>query len=439
MHAFGQITYGYYADPEKIGSSNPLATEYFIKSFEFVMQWGTEDIDSAILYMQKAIQEDSLYAIAYASLGHFLKTYRYDGSTVDLDTLESLAETAINLDPTVADAYTLQSWIYVMNGELEKAINANKKAVEAEPDHRETWFWLGMSYFQVSKLDSAIYSYNKALEVDPTFGQPHMKLGWLYSSTGNTEDIEKAAYHFRKVISLYEDIEPRDERMIQGYQFLGAILISQHKYYAAIDTFNLLLDKTKNTNLHWIKEVQSDAYNGLVDCYLSLAHTEAWNLIDLNMSVLDEDPDDLGKVATVMSRLENLKMSMVKQELNDTLDFLSDSLYELLVTANSVDLFILLDVINSRFERLWDKEDYEKIGYELGELVQNYCERKDVLGNLYFLWAVNWILQSDEQKTIQYLKMAVDAGYKNKAGYNNPIFEIIHDNPEFIEILERLK
>ena len=60
MHAFGQITYGYYADPEKIGSSNPLATEYFIKSFEFVMQWGTEDIDSAILYMQKAIQEDSV-------------------------------------------------------------------------------------------------------------------------------------------------------------------------------------------------------------------------------------------------------------------------------------------------------------------------------------------------------------------------------------------
>ena len=59
-----QITYDYYKNPDKIGSSNPKATEFFIRSFEFIMQWGTEDTDSAIFYMQKAIEEDSLYAIA---------------------------------------------------------------------------------------------------------------------------------------------------------------------------------------------------------------------------------------------------------------------------------------------------------------------------------------------------------------------------------------
>ena len=61
--AFCQITYEYYKNPEKIGSTNPRATKYFIKSFEFIMQWGEEDTDSAIYYMQKAIEEDSLYAI----------------------------------------------------------------------------------------------------------------------------------------------------------------------------------------------------------------------------------------------------------------------------------------------------------------------------------------------------------------------------------------
>ena len=70
--SYGQITYDYYSNPDKIGSPYPNATAYFIKSFEFIMQWGSEDTDSAIYYMEKAIEEDSLYAIAYASLVYYI-------------------------------------------------------------------------------------------------------------------------------------------------------------------------------------------------------------------------------------------------------------------------------------------------------------------------------------------------------------------------------
>lgn len=428
-----QITYEYYKNPDKIGSSNPQATEYFIKSFEFIMQWGTEDTDSAIYYMQKAIEEDSLYAIAYAALGHLIKYKAYDGTTVSVDSIGKLAEKALQINPNVGDALTLQSWICYMDGNYQKAIDVCKKAVKAEPDHRETWLWLAIRYSHIpEKIDSAIIYFEKTIQVDSLFGQPHQKLGWIYIF--DKKEYLKAAYHFRRMIHLYEDVEPRDERMILGYAGLGESLLLGKRFDNAIDTFNLLLQKCDKSNLHWVNNLRSWAYSGLIESYMGKANLELNNFIDHNYRAMDKHPDDIGSLHNLVDEIDRLEWSLEEYDHRDTLNKIRFLYYdEILDNAN--EDYIISSTINSKIRLIQKDKNYPKAQNEIMELLSKYADNKKVKAKLLFLLARNYSYLDNNRKALKYLKLSINEGYNDFTRFKeDPIYIKLKDDPKFKKI-----
>ena len=435
---YGQITYDYYSNPDKIGSPYPNATAYFIKSFEFIMQWGSEDTDSAIYYMEKAIEEDSLYAIAYASLGHMLKYYGYDGTSIDLDSIEQLADKAMELNPTCGDALTLKSYIHFMKGEYQKAIDICKRAVEVEPDHRETWLWLGIRYSHLpDKTDSAIMYFEKTLEVDPDFGQPHQKLGYLFLV--DKKDYPKAAYHFTEMIRLYEEVQPRDERMIVGYQGLGESLLRNHKIDAAIDTFKLALLKCESSQLHWIDQIRSWSHRGLAECYMAKSRMEIDSLIDIQMSAKKTHPYDTDLASNILNNLSELEQKLSNWDFRDTLKQLKAPLVERVLSSGSNDAFIIIPTLHAVIFPIWAVNDHEGVQMELESLLDTYSEHKNVTNKIYYFMALNYMKMENTEMTLEMLHNAVKDGFTEVAYLEySPTFEGLKQDPEYKKIVNQM-
>lgn len=428
-----QITYDYYKNPDKIGSANPQATAYFIRSFEFIMQWGDEDTDSAIYYMQKAIEEDSLYAIAYASLGHMIKYGGYRGTSIDSDSIEKLAGKALSINPGCGDALTLMSWVQIMNNEYQQAIESCKRAVVAEPDHRETWLWLGIRYAHLpEKIDSAIMAFHKSIEADSLFGQPHQKLGWIYLY--DNPDYRRAAYHFRQMIHLYEDVVPRDERMILGYYGLGEALLAGNMPDAAIDTLQLLLNKCENSSVNWVDNLRLWAHSGLERSFLNKAKTEQEKFITLNLERLAKYPDDPGIMLTTIEEAEGLEFQIKDFNLTDTLKEIRRSLYERLLNSTA-DEYEINSAIGSKISLFQDEKKYDAAIAELKLLLAKYATRKEILSNIHYSMACNYALLGRTSLAFKHLSLAIEAGfYDFNQMMNDTDLAALKDSPKFKKI-----
>ncbi len=432
---FGQ-TYDYYQNPQKIGSKNPKATAYFIKAFDFISHWGKEDTDSAMVYLHKAIIDDSTYAIAYATLGHILKYKGYDGATVSIDSMAILAEKALKLNPRLGDGYTLLGRVYAMKNDYRKAIDACKRAVEVEPSHRETWFWLGMRFNDLPEtIDSAVWAFNKSLEVDPNFGQPHQKLGWLYLY--GKLDFKQSAYHFRQMIRLYEEAKPRDERMIVGYWGLGEALIADKNFEDATDTLHLFLKKSRNANILPLNSLRSNVFAGLVRCHLGLARQELGNFIELSHETNDKNKDDAGMTVHIIEEIDALASEVKKFDFLDTLKKIREPLYAN-VFDKATEPYVLNGAVFSRIRSLMDDKNNKVALNELAIFVKKYDGKKEVISNLNFLMACNYSILDKKKQTLKYLKLAIGDGFNNFQWIeNNPDFDNVKDDPEFKKIVQQ--
>lgn len=316
-----------------------------------------------MVYLHKAIVEDSTYAIAYATLGHILKYKGYDGATVSIDSMAILAEKALKLNPRLGDGYTLLGRVYAMKNDYRKAIEACKRAVEVEPEHRETWFWLGMRYNDLPEtIDSAVWAFNKSLEVDPNFGQPHQKLGWLYLY--GKLDFKQSAYHFRQMVRLYEEAKPRDERMIVGYWGLGEALIADKNFEDAADTLHLFLKKSENSSILPLNSLRSNVFAGLVRCHLGMAKQELGNFIALFYETNGKNKDDAGMTGHIIEEIDALASEVKKFDFLDTLKKMKEPLY-----AKVFDKATEPYVINGAvFSRIWSLMDDKNNRGALNEL-----------------------------------------------------------------------
>jgi len=427
-----QITYDYYQNPNKIGSSNPKATAYFIKSFEFIMQWGKEDTDSAIYYIQKSIEEDSLYAIAWATLGHLLRYEGYKGTSVDRDSVNRLAEKAIRINPKCGDAHTLKARVYASDNEYYKAIDECKKAVEVEPNHRETWLWLGVMYSIIpEKTDSAIYAFHKSLEVDSLFGQPHQKLGWIYIY--DKPDNQKASYHFRKMVHFYENIKPADERMLLGYYGLSEALVIDKKWDDAIDTLNLLLKKCENATLLWLDRLKLMTYSGLVRAHMGKAKSDLDKFIALNLERQDKYPNDIGITLSIIEEFDVLSFRLLEFDLTDTLKQLRMPLFKRVFNYSNNDDEIIR-AIDLKCYLYLDEKKYNESNEELRILLEKYGGKKNIVSAIYYAMARNYMKMDDTKHSISYLKKAVNTGYNDFLTMQAEFIKFAN-NQEFKKIL----
>jgi tetratricopeptide (TPR) repeat protein len=116
-------------------------------------------------------------------------------------------------DETAARALASIGQTYMKMGDLEKASDYLKQAMELYPDDETLAFNIGEIYFQQQQVDMAIEYYNKAAQINDTWAPPFRQLGYAYLNTG---DYQGAVDAFKKFLEVAPDdpLAPTIENLI---------------------------------------------------------------------------------------------------------------------------------------------------------------------------------------------------------------------------------
>lgn len=170
--------------PEKM-----TAAEYYNYGLEHIKKGG---FDTAIAAWKKAIDLDPTMINAYEKLG---KAYYTLGK---FDKAGEVYRKELKLKPEDPMIYFSLGVVYRMNEQFEDAVNMQMRALELNPKLATAYNELGLTYCKQKRLDEAVAAHKKALELDPKLGTAHNYLGVVYLLKGMSDDAEEEFNEFKK-------------------------------------------------------------------------------------------------------------------------------------------------------------------------------------------------------------------------------------------------
>ena len=179
------------------------------------------DIQTALVYFQKAVDLDPGYAVAWAGIADIWISRGWYGRLAPRETYpkaKHAAVRALEFDSTLAEARTSLAHIaFQYDHDWVAAERGYRRAIELNPRYpvAHHWYggylstvgrhgealqhaqtaraldplspiiqtWLGLRYYFAGRHQEAIAEYLKALELDADFAPAHWHLGWAYEQT----------------------------------------------------------------------------------------------------------------------------------------------------------------------------------------------------------------------------------------------------------------
>jgi Tfp pilus assembly protein PilF len=120
--------------------------------------------------------------------------------------IEQFRQAAGNLLFSEAEvSLTGMGFAYFNKAQYLDAVEAYRKALQANPQYAQAHFYLGEAYSALNKPELAIKSYLEAIKLSPNYVLAHYRLGLAYM---RIKELVKAKSSFSRVIELAPDSEP---------------------------------------------------------------------------------------------------------------------------------------------------------------------------------------------------------------------------------------
>ncbi len=129
---------------------------------------------------------------------------------------EQCYQRALELDPSLAAAYTNLGTLRYARGDLDNARTAFEQALDFEPNQPEARFNLGNLLDDLGETEHAIAELKRVCTQSPDFADAHYNLGLLLARVGG---VAQAQQH----LDRYLEIDPDSEWADRSRQFLAAL------------------------------------------------------------------------------------------------------------------------------------------------------------------------------------------------------------------------
>ncbi len=153
-------------------TENLNAFQYYMQGRTAVQRRTSADLQAAVAYYEKALQEDSRYALAYAGLADAYANLGYYGSIAPIEgrrKAEEAARKALELDENLAEAHAAlgQAYIAFAPSNFPAGDRELRHAIELSPNLAVAHYNMGLSFIRQGRLDEASAELLKARELDP--------------------------------------------------------------------------------------------------------------------------------------------------------------------------------------------------------------------------------------------------------------------------------
>ena len=109
---------------------------------------------------------------------------------------------AIELDPSLAEAYSGLAFQLVWTGRTREALELTRRATEVSPFDPIMWSNAGVHFFVAGQYDSALVRLKHCLQIAPDFHPGHWAIGAVYAELG---DMPNAIRHLEQANTLSEN------------------------------------------------------------------------------------------------------------------------------------------------------------------------------------------------------------------------------------------
>jgi len=206
-------------------TKNVEAYEFYLKGRSYLTRNTREDMEFARTMLEKAIEIDPKYPLAYAGLadlhGSLYMNY-FDRSRANWEKGIALAQKAIDLDPSkpngyraygrllhlhgkydeaieylsravtldanYGEAYRTLAWANEGKGALQESLAWTRKALSVDPLSEETILLQGMLYYDLNSMPQAINACTRCLELRPDYGRAHYYLARSFQKVGRFDE-----------------------------------------------------------------------------------------------------------------------------------------------------------------------------------------------------------------------------------------------------------
>jgi Flp pilus assembly protein TadD len=198
---------------------------------------GTTD---ALLYQAKALVHLQDFAGAEQALRGYVRSHRDSSDALYMlgfvlnrenrpaESLASYTQAAAITLPT-ADDLKIVGLDYVLLDDYADAIKWLEKAVALDRTNKDTWYYLGRSYYTRARLIEARKAFQTILDLDPRNAKAENNLGLILETEGQPAAAMEA---YRKAIAWQEQNSQPNE---QPYVNLGNLLMEQGQIKEAIE------------------------------------------------------------------------------------------------------------------------------------------------------------------------------------------------------------
>lgn len=158
--------------------------------------------------------------IGYGGSDPYLNLISLYGKENDTVNAEAIIMLARKNFPSDAGILLEQTRFYIGQGQSEKAEADLRKTVEADPKNVSLRHALGVVYEQINEFDKAVEAYKKALEIEPEHKNSTKNLGLAYNTMASKVNDEMNALPFSEQ-DKYETLKSeRDSLLKEGLPYL---------------------------------------------------------------------------------------------------------------------------------------------------------------------------------------------------------------------------
>jgi tetratricopeptide (TPR) repeat protein len=115
---------------------------------------------------------------------HYLEGCRFDEAENGFERAESAYRRAIELDPSLANAFTNLGNLMYRRQRYEEAQNLYVRALQVDPEQPEAFYNLGFLLYDRGDVAGAVLNFRRALRSDPSFADAHFNLAMALTDAG---------------------------------------------------------------------------------------------------------------------------------------------------------------------------------------------------------------------------------------------------------------
>lgn len=122
---------------------------------------------------------------------HYLEGCRLDEDERTFDQAEAAYRRAIEIDPTLANAFTNLGNIMYRRGRMPDAERLYARALQVDADQPEAFYNLGFLLYDRGDLAAAALNFKRALRSDPSFADAHFNLAMALGDLGRRQEARR--------------------------------------------------------------------------------------------------------------------------------------------------------------------------------------------------------------------------------------------------------